>query len=51
MILYIKSSKDAAKKKKKEKKIIMLEVMNRFSKVAGYKTNIKCLLLFRAPGQ
>ena len=50
MILYIKSSKDATKKRK-EKKRIMLEVMNRFSKVAGYKTNIKCLLLFHAPGQ
>ena len=38
MILYIKSPKDATKKKK----IIMLELMNRFSKVAGYKTNINC---------
>ena len=38
MILYIKSPKDSTKKKK----IIMLELMNRFSKVAGYKTNINC---------
>ena len=38
-------------KKEKKKKIIMLEVLTRFSKVAGYKTNIKCLLLFRASGQ
>ena len=51
MTLYIKSPKDATKKRKKKKKIIMLEVMNRFSKVAGYKINIKCLLLFRASGQ
>ena len=38
MILYIENSKDTTKK--------LLELINEFSKVAGYKTNIQKLIVF-----
>ena len=40
MILYIKNPKDATKKKK------LLELINEFSKVAGYKINIQKSVVF-----